>query len=138
MSAFVAGLRSYLLADSTVSGLVGNIHIYIGKAPKTAVSPYVILQNVDGIARYGLNDIDGQDENSWQVDVWSTNYGTCDTLRRAIQSKLNGKYGITMGDYSVHSVTEESYHETSEPDGDGTETVWYRASSDYTIIRNSN
>ena len=138
MASFIAGLRNYLLSDATISGLLGTNRIYCGKAPKTATSPYVILQRVSGSARYGLSDLDGQDDNYWQIDVWSTSYSDCETLRIAIRTQLNGKYEITMGDYAVHSVTEEDSRETSEPDGDGSEKVWYRNSSDFTIIRDSN
>jgi len=137
MRSFVSGLRSYLLVDSTISGLVGTSRIYCGSAPKTAVSPYVILQNIGGYARHGLSDLDGHDENSWQIDVWANSYSDCDTLRRAIRTLINGKYSINMGDYSVYSITEEDTRETVEPEDDGSETVWYRASTDYTIIRSS-
>lgn len=138
MASFMAGLRSYLLADSVVSNLVGNERIYCGKAPKTAADPYVIIQRISGADRYGLSDLDGSADNSWQIDVWSTSYADCDSLCTAIKSRINGVYDVDMGDYKVYSVTEEDTRETTEPDGDGSETVWYRNSSDYTIVRDSN
>jgi hypothetical protein len=138
MSSFVSALRSYLLADETISDAAGGERIYCGAAPHDAVSPYVIVQQISGSARYGLSSLDGQDEDSRQIDVWATNYNTCDTLRLAIRARINGVNGVLFGDYRIHSVTEEDHRETVEPDGDGSETVWYRSSADYTIIRDSN
>ena len=137
MSSFLSALRSYLLADETISGLVGVQRIYCGMAPKDVISPYVIIQGIYGAERYGIASLDGQDEEAWQIDVWSTDYGICDTLRLAIRSRINGKFGVKFGDYAIHSVTEEDHRETAEPEGDGSETVWYRSSADYTIIRDT-
>ena len=138
MSSFISALRSYLLTDETISSLVGGERIYCGSAPKDAISPYVIVQKIYGSERYGLSSLDGQDEDSRQIDVWATDYEACDALRLAIRARINGKFGVEFGDYRIHSVTEEDHRETVEPDGDGSETVWYRSSADYTIIRDSN
>lgn len=138
MNSFISALRSYLLADETISDAVGGERIYCGSAPKDAISPYVIIQKIYGAERYGLSNLDGQDDDSRQMDVWATDYEIGDALRLAIRNRINGVHSVKFGGYRIHSITEEDHRETAEPDGDGSETVWYRSGSDYTIVRDSN
>lgn len=133
---FIGALRTFILTDTAISALVGT-RIYVGVAPQNAAVPYVVLSLVSEDVRYGTNENDGQQEDQWQIDVWSKSYDTSEGLSCKIRDKINGVKNQKLSNYKVYSITQESRQMMTEADGNGTENVWTRFSGDYTIVRDT-
>jgi hypothetical protein len=86
-----SAIRAILLADSTVSGLVGT-RIYTGTMPQRATFPLVTLKKVDKVSDLTLSDAVGPNTLRVQVDCWAQDgAGTAGADNvRALADAVNG------------------------------------------------
>lgn len=138
---FIAALRAFLLTDAGILAATGttvqNARIYVGIAPQNVSAPYVVISLISEGVRYGVNDNEGQQEDIWQIDVYSKSYDTSEGLSCRIRDKINGLKNQKLSNYKVYSITQESRQMITEPEGGGTEAIWSRFSADYTIVRDT-
>lgn len=85
-----AAIRSILLADPTVYGLVGT---RIQPAPLPLDITYPAISHLKVSNAYSR--IVGRPRI--QIDCWSTDWSECQTLAKAVESALDGYSGIVNG-----------------------------------------
>jgi hypothetical protein len=84
------GIRSLILSDPTLSGLVK--HIYPVYVPEDAAYPCLSYQVVSGSADFTL-DFAGVWTKLIQFDAWARTYDECKQIEAALASLLDGYEG---------------------------------------------
>lgn len=92
MTTIVEQLRTYLLADATIAGLVGT-RIYPAKLPQDPTMPAIMYQYIDGNSDISTDGPTGLATSTVQVDCWGASYSQMDALYEAVRLRLNGYAG---------------------------------------------
>jgi hypothetical protein len=133
MSTFESQLRSLLLADSTVSTLLGGERIYPHMAPQEDVFPYAVYSRVSSNRTIFLNA--GPDDTYQpriQFDLWGDNYGVLRELSEAFRLTLNGFSGsVESVCFGLIALEDESTD--FELPSDGQEVPIHRIRQDYMV-----
>lgn len=126
-----AALRSMLLADAAVSGLVGT-RIYAGRLPQSHEYPAVTIDPVTEDDNNTLNSVGGLRWMRIEINAWALTYAEVNTLHKAVNTALNGSKGLFNG-IDIRSVTSMSggryfYEDSVEAHRRLRDySVWYRA-----------
>lgn len=86
-------LRSLLLSDPTVNGLVGGSRIYPVQAQQGIVDPHIVYFRVSEQEDYHLQGASGLNQTRFQFDSWAQTADQADTLARAAHDVLDGFKG---------------------------------------------
>jgi hypothetical protein len=131
-------LRAYLMADATISGLVGP-RIYPIKPPQAATFPLVTMQQIaeESFPHKRGGGIGGIEKPHYQIDAWVREAGVpafekARELARAVRARLDGFSGVLAEggeSYRVDIQFETARDLFEENTGGG----FYRRSSDYVI-----
>lgn len=84
---FQSGVRARLLANSTVSGIVGSRVDWVTR-PQKAALPAISLQTVSDPRPDHLKGVDGARATRVQCDCWAVTYASAMTLARAAIAAL--------------------------------------------------
>jgi len=105
-------LRSLLIADGTVNGLVGS-RIYPLIAPRTATLPLVIFQRISAVrdASHTSTSGAGLVEATYQFAGLAPTYSAAKTLTEAVRDALDQYRGTSEG------VSIDAIHAESDFDG---------------------
>lgn len=129
-----ADLRTYLLADATISGLVGT-RIFGMRIPSRDTNADLILfyQTGSGDGHdLGLGT-GGWDARSFRFVAMSKTFTTAESIADAVRDKLKGYMGA-IGSTTAYSVMldneEDAYFEAE----DGSDAGIYTIHQDYTVI----
>lgn len=131
MSASVA-LRARLIADATISGLVGN-RIYPGRAPQKPTMPYLVYHRISTIRESTLDVGNAKvPEVRMQVDVIAATQAVVEEILNAMRISMDNFIGTSNGVtvLGVSVVDEQDQPEFYE----GSDTVFYHSSLDFSII----
>jgi hypothetical protein len=122
VTAFVDAIRTLLLADATLTGLLSSptaIYGHLSEAERTAY-PYVVLGRRSRTNDAGAMSVAGS-MMSLQVDVWSDHKGPfeaqsiCSRIARLLE---RASLAVTGFDYVTGSLTCEMEEVFDEPDED--------------------
>lgn len=131
MSASVA-LRARLIADATISGLVGT-RIYPGRAPQKPTMPYLVYHRISTIRESTLDIGNAKvPEVRMQVDVIAATQAVVEEILNAMRLSMDNFIGTSNGVtvLGVSVVDEQDQPEFYE----GSDTVFYHSSLDFSII----
>ena len=131
---FQGALRTYILADSTVSGLIGQ-RLYAYPAPQGVSQPYAILHKIDFVTENNMASFDEVVKERWQIDIYSTHVDILHSVRNAIFDRLHLKAYESWSDYKVYLCSHVGENTFDEPIREGTQDVYHRVSMDYMIKR---
>lgn len=120
MSASIGDLlRDFLLADATVSGVIGT-RVYPLRLPQKPTLPAVVYSRISGVRVEHLKGVSSASEPRYQIDAWAANVAGAQALGKAVRQRLdhyvgtwtgNGSPAISVG-VSVRIVNEwESFEE---------------------------
>lgn len=87
-------LRTYLLDDPTVSGLVGGYRIHRARLPQDQVEPSVVYIKVSETGDYHLAGDSGLGQVRMQIDAWAQDTDAANELANAVYDRLTGGKGI--------------------------------------------
>jgi hypothetical protein len=126
-------IRTILLADATVSGLVAT-RVYTGTMPQRATFPLITLKKVDKLSDLTLEDAVGPNTLRVQVDCWAQTVDGARALAEAVngsddqstQGPLHG-YSGTSGGQRIN-LLRLLVERSTEFESD---TQLYRVSADY-------
>ena len=113
----MADLRSYVLADSTISGLIGT------RMPLDRIPPHSAYPNVEySIIDENVRNTHGADtsdlnEDTIQIDVYSKKASQALSVKNALKDRLNSKrvtQGSTVFQYIEWSSASSSYESEIE------------------------
>ncbi len=83
-------LRTYLLADPTISGLVGGYRIHHQRLPQDQVEPSVVYLKVSEQGDYHMQSDSGLNQMRMQVDAWAQSTDAATELADAVHDRLSG------------------------------------------------
>ena len=87
-----SALRTRLLADATISGLVST-RIYDGQAPQGAAFPRILIQQISGGSDYHLTGETRVADAIFQIGCWSKTTAEASAIADAIRLEISGKRG---------------------------------------------
>lgn len=87
-----ADLRTFVLADATVSGLIGT-RMYDVQKPLDAPLPCLTYRRVDALSVHSHDGDSGLRMSRWQFDCWATTRAGAEALAVALRRKLSGYMG---------------------------------------------
>ena len=83
-------LRSYLLADPTISSLVGGYRIHHVRLPQDQVEPSVVYNKISEFGDYNMDGDSGLGHLRMQIDSWAQNSDAATELANAVYDGLSG------------------------------------------------
>ena len=110
--------RAVLIADGTVSGLIGT-RVYPLKMPQPATMPSVVYMRISGPRDVSLDGASGSGRARLRYNCWAETYSGAKTLLEAVRAALDGISG------AVAATSETDFY---DDDGEA-----YVASIDYYI-----
>jgi hypothetical protein len=120
-------LRDFLLADPTISGLVGGVRVHHIRLPQDQVQPSVVYTKISEIGDYHMQSDSGLGQLRMQVDAWAQDPDQATQLANAVYDRLTGERGI------VDTIDFRGAFLTSGRDDFDEITKLFRISRDFTI-----
>jgi hypothetical protein len=120
-------MRLILLADATVSGLVGGTRIFPTTMPQGEVNPSVVYHRITEGADYVMAGGDGLLTTRLQVDAWAQKADQAAELAGAVFDRLSGFRGDQNG------VTVQGAFMVSAREDFDSVAKMYRMSRDYEV-----
>lgn len=124
-------LRSYLLADPVISGLVGGQRIHHVRLPQDQVEPSVVYIKVSETGDYNIRADSGLAQLRMQIDSWAQNADAATALANAVYDRLTGASSDIAVDSDV--VTMRGAFLANGRDDYDNVTRLYRISRDFII-----
>lgn len=127
------GLRAYLLADATVSGLIGTRFTPLAEAQRQA-RPYAVYQRISTEIIRSLKANSGLRWARVQVDCYGDTYASAKAVAHAISERIDSD--ITPGTFGTYCVPScrilDEWDGYEEPERDGERGI-YRTSLDVKV-----
>ncbi len=120
-------LRTFLLGDPIINGLVGGDRIHAVRLPQGQVEPSVVYTKISELGDYNMDGDSGLLHMRMQFDSWAQNADAATELANAINDRLSGASGL-MGDINVFGA----FLDSGRDDFDS-ESILFRSSRDYFI-----
>jgi len=124
-------VRSILIADATVTGLVSS-RVYPQRRPQGTAVPAIVYQNVFQATNEALATQGGIKRTRLSVEVFDKTYGATKTLRNAVESALINYTGTTEGE-TIDSLRLESAVDIDESNEPGGDFGYFRTILDFVI-----
>jgi len=118
-------LRTRLLADGTISGLIGT-RLYPVVLPQDPTMPALVSSRVSGQRLHNLSGVAGRGMPRITIDCWASTYAGSKTLAAAVRSSLDGLNGLL-------TTINASIKIDNEIDDYEDDTGLYRVIQDYII-----
>lgn len=122
-----SALRTFLLADPTVSGLVGGQRVHPVRLPQDQVEPSVVYNSISESGDYSMSGDSGLGRVRMQVDAWAQTSDAATLLANAVYDRLTGARD-TVDSVSIHGA----FLDSGRDDYDDV-TKLYRRSRDFII-----
>lgn len=125
-------LRTFLLDDPTISGLVAGVRVHHLRLPQNQIDPSVVYLKVSETSDYHMQGDSGLSQMRMQIDAWAQSADTATQLANAVYDRLTGEKG-TLANIDVRGVFllngRDDYDEIAK---------LYRISRDYDFWYGSN
>lgn len=108
----LSDVRTYLLADATLGGLVGS-RVYPLILPQSPTMPAVTVSVVSGDRHHSTDGPSGLATPRVQVDCWGSTYSSANDVFEAVRKRLDG---VTNGSIQVAFADNELDFYDSEVD----------------------
>lgn len=109
-------LRSFLLADSTISSLIGS-RFYPGELPQDATLPAIVYSTISGYRPQSQEGPSGIVRLRIQIDCWAETYAGAEALAEAVRLRLNGYRG-SAGSGEIKGAFFDSERDLSDSETD--------------------
>jgi Protein of unknown function (DUF3168) len=110
------GLKDLLLADSTISSMVGS-RVRVGRKPKDTDHPDILITGVASAYIPTLQGVNATKMRRFQIDCWGNNPKEADDLATAVHALLDGYRGVLSEGTRVHSCLPNSDVDLDDEDG---------------------
>jgi hypothetical protein len=97
-------LRTYLLADAVVSGMVGGVRIHYGRLPQGQTEPSVVFNKITELGDYVMTGDSGLNQSRMQFDAWAQTASQAVNLGNAVYDRITGAKGNFAGDSETLEV----------------------------------
>jgi len=126
-----AGLISLLTGESTISAIVGS-RVYISKAPRSAVLPYIIIEQMGSDENQTVDGSTGLRFIEFDIDCKADRSTESETLGNAVRDFI-ANYTGAAGNQTIGAVLLHDESTQYEPPTDGSDTGIYTTLLDVTI-----
>lgn len=92
----ISGLVTRLLADGTITGLVGD-KIFPVVAEQEVKRPYVTIRRTGTSPTIVKNEVSGKDEVNVNIAAYAESYKECIQILAAIRASIDNYRGISAG-----------------------------------------
>lgn len=96
MTTIAEGLRTLVLADATVAGLIGT-RMFPVILPQNPTLPAITYQYLSGRSVVSNDGASGLAESTFQIDCWGATYASTDELYEAVRDRLIAYKGDAGG-----------------------------------------
>lgn len=108
-------IRTYLLAQSAITTIVGSSGAFVGRANQGASLPYIVIEQIGGKKEQHSSGVSGLERADVAIGAWSTTDVKAGVLADAISTALAAKQ-VTMGSALVRACIEiDKTRATEEP-----------------------
>lgn len=97
-------LRSFLLEDPTISGLVGGSRVHSSRLPQDQLDPSIVYIKISEIGDYHMGGDSSLGHVRMQIDSWAQSNDVANQLANAVYDKLTGHRGIITFNSSTVDV----------------------------------
>jgi len=125
-------VRVRLLADGTVSGLIGA-RMHPGLLPQNPAVPALTYERISGPRIQSLTGPSGRGVARLQIDSWSSTYREAQSLAAAVRASLNGFIGNLSDGASPPQTRGVVIRLDNERDLHEEDVSLFRISQDYVI-----
>lgn len=134
---FSQDLRTFILADGTISGIVGQ-KVHALRFPPFPAYPAIIFGIITGTRSHHFQGADGLASPRIQFDCYAITYLGAELLAEALRSRMDGFKGVMGGSPGtvVHGIffdSERDLYEDGADQGTGSGAGLYRRSVDYFV-----
>ena len=109
-----SNLRSLMLADSTLSGLVVD-RVYATLAARSAALPFVVVSVAGGSRTYNHGGADSGRQTRLSFDVHGESVSQCEQVADALEALLSGYINTTSGDTHFGAIFYASEYDAHAP-----------------------
>lgn len=102
MATIEANIRTLLIADGTISGLIGS-RFYSVENPQDPTYPLINLERLSGVRQYSMDGQTGPTPGRFEINCYSDTLNGARVLGEAVRSKLSGFAG-TAGSGTIHGA----------------------------------
>jgi hypothetical protein len=127
-------LRTFLLADATISGLIGT-RLFPLRLPQNPTLPAMTYSWISGDRVHTMAGARGPSRPRLQFDAWAKTYLEAEAVFEALRKRLDGFQG-TAGSVKVQGAffaSERDLYEDSADAGTGSGVGLYRRTSDFFV-----
>jgi hypothetical protein len=118
---FQSALRTYLLADSGITDIVGADGVYSFPAPQKADLPYILISEITEGVFNNLSARAGFAREEWQLDCMSYGNSEATALKDAVIDRVNNASPLTMSGFDVSLMIVDNVTDLSELEDDGSQ-----------------
>lgn len=94
MTNVLSSLRTFLLAQSAVTALLGSAPaVYVVHVPPATARPYVVIHGISGEGHHHLRGASAIGSPLVQVECWAADGLAADAIADAVQSAVDGYRG---------------------------------------------
>lgn len=126
------GLRSLLLAQSSVTGTVGSSGAYIQFAPQGVNPPFIVISRVDTERPLRLDGSGGMRMADIDIECWSTTPTKAAALAKTVADVLDDYTGAA-GSETVEAVLLQGESDGEETPTSGEDVVRFYTLLDFSI-----
>lgn len=109
---FEGDLRTYILQDATVLGLIAA-RMYARVLPQNVIYPASSYYLASVVENRSLSGPGGKERARFSVTSWATTYGGAKALAKAIKARING-LSATIGSTKITHVHLENEMDANE------------------------
>lgn len=109
------GLTTLLLAQASVTNVVGSSGIYVTAARQNATLPYIVIDRVADEKYKGLSGYLSARRCEVDIECWARTDVAAASLAKIVSDYLDDFSGATGGDETILSSHQVDDHDTFEP-----------------------
>lgn len=132
---FQAALSTYLLADASITAIVGANGVYAFPAPQGEDLPYIIISRSVEEPWNNLASAQNVVREEWQLDCIAYDNSTAESLKDAVKDRINNASPVTMSGFDVSLIIVTSITDLSELEDDGSQRKAIRKTMLVTVKR---
>jgi hypothetical protein len=113
------GLRTLLLAQSSITDIVGTSGIYVTAAVQSASLPYIVIDRIRDEIYKGLSGNLSARHCEVDIECWQKKPGTAAALAKIVSDYLDDFSGATGGTETILAVHQVDTTDTFDPPQSG-------------------
>jgi len=135
MSTFQSALRTYLLADSDITDIIGASGVYAFPVAQNQEPPYIVISRILEEPFNNLDAVQAVVREEWQLDCIALLNDDSESLKTAVIGRINNASPTTLSGFDVSLLIVTSVSDLSELEDDGSQTKAIRKTITATVKR---